>query len=268
MTTVDAILRVLSRYNGVPIRWGKTKKIKDMFIGYLVGASFTPTSRMGGGFNLKINYGDIVDDGHQTTMKRMQKDYFQVLQSYIDSANGERVFINNKRIVIPRTTSRNASTDLELFIPYFGVNRWIPFGKFMPNSVRMLDEWSAKGNASSMSTNEWIKIHSSTVINIHELCSKCRVSRTRKKTITKCRDTKRVKHTKRIKKAIVRRRVIDPSSYSEETKKRRKLTLALPTFKEMSDVADVPTDVFERGGIEVFMANLLCDNRLNTLSLT
>jgi len=292
MTTdiVDRLLRVLTMYKGVPIRWGKTKKIKDVFIGHLIGASFSHTSRMGGGFNLHIRYGGVNYSNHQDTMKQMQKDYFQCLQVYIDTANGGPLMIDNKRIVIPRTTSRNASTDLELFLPQGdNVNKWVPFGEFMPNSVRMLDTWSAKVGV-SMSTGEWVARYSSQIIDIEDLYRNCNVicsplvrkkrpaapRRKRPRPVPeKAKDTTYSSPSTPVifvpptppTPPTPPGPISVPTILSKDEAKRRTV-LNLPNFRTVPVFLPVPMDVFENGGLKGFMDGLLCNDKTCVLTIS
>ena len=127
-----AILGILNKMQGTLVRFGRTKKITERFFGILVGCKYEIILRRGGGFELNIKYKNEFN-WHLPTIRNMLNDYISCISNHI--TNGTHNLKHRRQALeIPRTKVPNGSTDLELYI----AARWIKFGDFLPNAVKLL----------------------------------------------------------------------------------------------------------------------------------
>lgn len=102
-----AVLAVLNKYVGTPVRWGRTKKLKDRFEGTFVSVKYEANFRRGGGFDFLLQYNGKTDF-QAATLKNMYNDYVDRIAQYKKAG-----FVSEQRrmaLSFPKTTCCNFST--------------------------------------------------------------------------------------------------------------------------------------------------------------
>jgi len=142
------VLNVLGKLipPGTTARWARISKVPELKLHAKVEAfTWIQTNRNGGGFKIILSYGKHVSS-HSCILTRMFTDFLCYVRSRIE----ETKTITNRRstLVMPINHAINSSRDLEFLID----GQWYPFGRVLPNRVRMLKEpdttnWILRGGA-------------------------------------------------------------------------------------------------------------------------
>lgn len=140
---VDAVERSMAarvidgawRLNECMIRFGRTHKVDRRFEGRARRLQWTgSTKKKGGGFVLLCDYNGMSCQTHKTVLKQMLCDYSSYL-AHLKRSNIHPIQKRRKPYGLCMNMAINASHDMELQIE----GSWVPFGDFLPTSVRELD---------------------------------------------------------------------------------------------------------------------------------
>lgn len=126
----------------VPVRFGRTAKVKKQFVGELVDITWTYCKRKGGGFTCWVVYKGLAPRSHHVILKEMLADYTHYTHELIDQGH------ELKRI---KNDSINPSKDLDIYTN----GGWVPLGTFFPIQVRELhssevcERWARENGANT-----------------------------------------------------------------------------------------------------------------------
>lgn len=113
------------RFLNSQVRFGRTSKIKERFVGKIDGVTWAHCKRRGGGFYVWIVYGGLGGRPHHAVLRDMVHDYAAHVAS-LRVAGSEVKNIRNMSVSLPR--------DLEIEIH----GGWVSLGELFPINVREL----------------------------------------------------------------------------------------------------------------------------------
>ena len=158
MTEVDIASNILEVVNpklsGCRIRFGRTHKIPNRFVGNVRSVRWDgPTKRRGGAFVLICDYNNLYNQEHRVILKQMLQDYSEQML-FLKKTNTKPAQKRRKPFQPVQNTAINTTNDLEIEID----GQWTSYGTYLPTCVRELqpievEKWLMIHTQSGISTN-------------------------------------------------------------------------------------------------------------------
>lgn len=150
MTEVDIASNILEVVNpklsGCRIRFGRTHKIPNRFVGNVRSVRWDgPTKRRGGAFVLICDYKHLYNQEHRVVLKQMLQDYSEQML-FLKKTNTKPAQKRRKPFQPVQNTAINTTNDLEIEID----GQWTSYGTYLPTCVRELQP---------IEVAKWLMIH-------------------------------------------------------------------------------------------------------------
>lgn len=150
MTETDVaciILQIVNtKLSGCRIRFGRTHKIPQRFMGYIRAVRWDgPTKRRGGAFVLICDYKHLRNQEHRVVLKQMLQDYSEQMK-YLKENNAKPPQKRRKPFQPVQNSSINTTNDLELEVD----GEWVSYGTYLPTNVRELQP---------VEVQNWLSVH-------------------------------------------------------------------------------------------------------------
>jgi hypothetical protein len=124
----EQILAVLNNFLcPVTVRFGRTSKITETFVGNLLYCTWSATGRKGGGFVFHIEYGGMCES-HHVVLPIMLADYTRCIEAYIEKG---------AKLKPVKNCVLNPTKDLQILLPGCKPQQ---LGSILPTRIRELTD--------------------------------------------------------------------------------------------------------------------------------